>query len=136
MSGEFATVNLGHVPRSATIGKYAVSPFNRFCGDLLNTKWLTGPVSQPKRFLKAQYLWAESRLWFLYDEFKVTPVEKWPVLITFEVRLAASWYFRSDYLDSWPEFLVRRVRNEFCLKKRKSEMQMEKVFATLCLRSE
>ena len=136
MDKELASANLGLVPRSMTIGKFAATPFNRFCGDNLTAKWLNGPVSQPKRFLKAQHLWAESRLWFLYDQLKVTPADQWPTLITFEVRLTTSWYFRSDYLDSWPEFLVRRVRNEFCLKRRQSEIQMERMFASLCQRRE
>ena len=131
MLDELVDVNLGLVPRPEAFGKYAATPFNRFCGENLTAKWLIGPVSQPKRFLKAQHLWAESRLWSLFEVFKETPEDKWPTLITFEVRLASSWYFRSDYLDAWPEFLVRRVRNEFFLKRRKSASQMEQMFASI-----
>ena len=136
MSGESLSVNLGRVPRSATIGKHAATPFNRFCSEDLTVKWIVGPVSQPQRFLKAQYLWSESRLWFLFDQFKVTEAKQWSALITFEVRLTSSWYFHSDYLDSWPEFLVCRVRNEFGIKCRKSDRQMEKMFASFCERRE
>ena len=136
MEGELASAELGLVARPMTSGKYAATPFNRFCDRDFTAKWLTGPVSQPKRFLRAQYLWAESKLWLLYDKLKVTKADKWAALVTFEVRLASSWYFRSDYLDVWPEFLVRRVRNEFCIKRRQSARQMKKAFASFCQRCE
>ena len=136
MNNDLGAVHLGLVPRPPTTDKYAGTPFNRFCSEDLTPKWIVGPVSQPQRFLKGQYLWAESKLWLLYDEFKATKAEKWPALITFEIRLASSWYFRSDYLDVWPEFLVRRVRNEFCIKRRQSARQMKKAFASFCQRCE
>ena len=136
MSEDLTSVDLGLVPRDVPNDKHAGTTFNRFSSEDLTAKWLVGPVSQPRWFLKAQHLWSESRLWLLYDKFKVTEVERWPQLITFEVRLTSSWYFRSDYLDSWPEFLARRVRDEFCIKRRKSDKRMEQIFASFCQRCE
>ena len=56
MSEDLASVDLGLVPRDATNGKYAGTTFNRFSSEDLTVKWLVGPVSQPRRFLKAQHL--------------------------------------------------------------------------------
>ena len=118
--------------RSDVRDRTSTIPFNRFRSEDVTAKWIVGPVSQPQRFMKAQYLWSEMKLWSLFDVIKVTKPESWITLITFEIRLAGSWYFRSDYMDSWPEFLVGRVRNEFCIKRRKTAVRMEQIIVSLC----
>ena len=50
------------IQRSASNGKSPAIPFNRFRNVEFTANWLVGPVSQPQRVMKAQYLWAESKL--------------------------------------------------------------------------
>ena len=46
------------------------------------------------------------------------------VQLCLESRLTYSWYFQSDCMDVSPLRLARRVRNEFCLKPRKSREEL------------
>ena len=50
------------VPRSSPNGESPVIMFNRFRSADITANWLVGPVSQPQKVLKAQYLWAESKM--------------------------------------------------------------------------
>ena len=137
MSNNLVSKNLRTVMhRPDTCGKTPAIPFNRFRSEDFTARWIAGPVSHPQRFMKAQYLWSEMKLWSLFDAIKATKPESWIALITFEIRLACSWYFRSDYMDVWPEVLVRRVRNEFCIKRRKTVVRTEKIITSLCERHE
>ena len=120
------------VPRSSPNGESPVIMFNRFRSADITANWLVGPVSQPQKVLKAQYLWAESKLWPLYDASKVVERARWSTLVTFEIRLASSWYFRSDFMGAYPEYLVRKVRNEFFIKSRKTETEIQQSVALLC----
>ena len=120
------------VQRPASSGKDSAIPFNRFRNVEFTANWLVGPMSQPQRVLKAQFLWAESKLWSMYDLFKVTEHEAWISLVTFEIRLASSWYFRCDFMGVYPEYVVRRVRNEFLVKHRLTEAAMTQRIVELC----
>ena len=90
MSNSNEPNHLQLVQRSASNGKSPAIPFNRFRNVEFTANWLVGPVSQPQRVLKTQYLWSESKLWSLYDLFKVTEHDTWIALVTFEVRLTRS----------------------------------------------
>ena len=124
--------NLQLVLRSSSDGANAMGLFNRFRRADYTANWLVGPVSQPQKVLKAQYLWAELKLWPLYDACKVVEQSRWASLVTFEIRLASSWYFRSDFMGVYPEYLVRKVRNEFFVKARKTEAEVQQSISLLC----
>ena len=132
MSNSNEPNHLQLVQRSASNGKSPAIPFNRFRNVEFTANWLVGPVSQPQRVLKAQFLWAESKLWSLYDLFKVTEHDAWDALVTFEIRLASSWYFRCDFMGVYPEYVVRRVRNEFLVKHRQTKAVVAQRVAVLC----
>jgi len=132
MSNSDESDHLLLVQRPASSGKNPAIPFNRFRNVEFTANWLVGPMSQPQRVLKAQFLWAESKLWSMYDLFKVTEHEAWISLVTFEIRLASSWYFRCDFMGVYPEYVVRRVRNEFLVKHRLTEAALAQRIAVLC----
>ena len=48
------------------------------------------------------------------------------------IRLTSSWYFRCDFMGVYPEYVVRRVRNEFLVKHRLTEAAMTQRIAELC----
>ena len=74
-----------------------------------------GPVSM--NFHEAQIFWAEIRLWEVYDQLRAYDVGLHRHLATFSVRLTFSWYIGWYALD-WPaEAILRRIRNDFFLKR-------------------
>ena len=73
---------------SSTDGVDRVQRFNRFHHIDLSAKWVIGPVSQ--RFIRAQNLWAELKLWNVFDKISSVGSELRHRLVTFEVRLPCS----------------------------------------------
>ena len=84
--------------------------------------WFIGPLSQ--EFMQAQVRWAELRLWYLYYRLRAVRRSQWASLMTRGLRLACSWYMQCDCMDMSADFLVRRVRNEFCIKKPRSRAEL------------
>ena len=68
-----------------------VQRFNRFYHIDLSAKWVVGPLT--KRFIRAQHLWAEMKLWRVFDKLKAAGGGLRSNLVTFEVRLACYWHF-------------------------------------------
>ena len=83
--------------------------------------WHFGPMSQ--ELMTTQLRWSEIKLWLLYYRSRLTIRAKWPELLSLEMRLTCSWYFQLDCMVIDPALLVRRVRNEFCLKSQKSRVK-------------
>ena len=52
-------------------------------------------------------------------------------LATFEVRLALSWYIGITCMDVHPDYVLRKIRNEFLVKKRRSHKETVRYAATL-----
>ena len=108
---------------AVSVGDLSVRASRPFQRDHLRQTWFIGPMSQ--RFMQAQVHWAEMRLWILYHCIQRTRRTRWGALMSSELRLACSWYFQSDCMDVNAVYLVRRVRNEFCVhptKKSRAEL--------------
>ena len=104
----FGRSHVNHCPRFDVIGYHDT--------------WHVGPLCQS--FMTAQIRWSELKLWILYFRIILTRKAKWPCLLSLESRLACSWWYQSDCMDVPADLLVRRVRNEFCLKPRKSRVEL------------
>ena len=106
-----------------------VQRFNRFYHIDLSAKWVVGPLT--KRFIRAQHLWDEMKLWRVFDKLKAAGGGLRSNLVTFEVRLACSWHFGGNCMDVHPSYLLRKIRNDFVVRRRRSESELAHYAATL-----
>ena len=105
--------------------------YNRFHTVDLTAKMMVGPLS--RRFMRAQMLWAEVKLWAVFDKISspnFSFVEN-ANLATFEVRLALSWFIGTTCMDVHPDYVLRKIRNEFLVKKRRSHKETVRYAVTL-----
>ena len=117
--------------RSASSGNAVVHFSHRFRRDEDHNTWYVGPMSQ--KFMSAQARWAEFRLWHLYYRLRNVRRAQWASLMSAEMRLACSWYFLSDCMDASALYLVRKVRNTFHVKPRKSRAELMRLASSLYL---
>ena len=109
----------------ATLGNTAMCLRSRFRYDDSRHLWFIGPMSQ--KFMKAQVRCAELRLWRLYARLRSVRRSQWASLMTLELRLACSWYFQFDCMDTCAVYLVRRVRNTFCIQHPEALVELKKL---------
>ena len=107
----------------ATLGNTDVALRSRFRYDDSRHVWFLGPMSQ--NFMKAQVRWAELKLWRLYHRLGTVRRSQWASLMNLGLRLACSWYFQFDCMATCAVYLVRRVRNTFCIQRPKTLAELK-----------